>query len=78
MAFKTWKVTKVRYCSHVGQEVAMEVEAVYPSDFIPDSAPRIQAHRCSNAVNCLISQRAACKWSGANPNYDPYAEKDEE
>lgn len=56
----------------------MEVEAVYPADFIPDGAPRIQGHRCSNAVNCLINRQGSCKWSGTNPNYDPYAEKDED
>lgn len=78
MAYKTWQVVKVRYCGHAGKEVALEVEAVYPAEFIPDSAPRIQAHRCSNAAECMLNKRSSCKWSGGNPDYDPYAEKSED
>ncbi len=76
MAFKTWQVVKIRYCDNAGKEVALEAEAIYPADFIPDTAPRIQGHRCSNAVHCAMYKKTGCMWSGANPNFDPFAEKD--
>ena len=30
MAQKKWQVSKVRYCEHVGQKVALEVQVVTP------------------------------------------------
>ena len=74
MAYKTWDTLKIRYCDHSKAEVGLEVEAVYPSEWLPDQAPRLHAHRCSNGVLCSLSDKASCVWSGTNPDYDPFQE----
>ncbi|MCX6066335.1 MAG: hypothetical protein NT121_11360 [Chloroflexi bacterium] len=70
MAEKKWEVTKIRYCDHVGHEVAFETEVIYPIDFLPD-APRVTARRCSNAKECNMFDRPTCVWCGTNPNHEP-------
>ena len=72
MAYKTWDSLKIRYCDHVKAEVGLEVEAVYPSEWLPDQSPRLHAHRCSNGMLCSLSDKASCVWSGTNPDYDPF------
>lgn len=72
MAKKTWEVSKVCYCEHVGQKVALETELVYPAEFLPDQPPRVRGHRCSHGVNCNRMDKAACVWAGTNPDYDPF------
>ena len=52
MAFRTWQVDKIKYCELVGQEVALEMEVIYPAEHLPDQPPRVNAHRCSNAMIC--------------------------
>lgn len=76
MAEKLWEVIKIRYCQHVAKDVSLEVEAVYPVEWMPDQPPRIVAHRCSNAFACSLDPRAACVWAGSNPAYDPFQEED--
>lgn len=74
MAEKTWEVIKVRYCQHVAKNVGLEVETVYPAEWMPDQPARILAHRCSNGLACSLDPRPACMWSGSNPAYDPFKE----
>jgi hypothetical protein len=74
MAEKSWEVIKVRYCQHVAKEVGLEVEAVYPAEWMPDQPARIVAHRCSHAFACSLDTRPACVWAGSNPAYDPFKE----
>jgi hypothetical protein len=71
MAEKIWKVEKSKYCEHVGHEVKIENEVVYPSENLPDQPPRIIAHRCSNALECNAVDKASCVLCGTNPNLDP-------
>jgi len=71
MAERIWEKSKVRFCEHVGREVALEVELVYTIDFLPDP-PRVIGHRCSHGVDCNQFAQAACVWAGTNPNYDPF------
>ena len=52
MAQKQWYVSKIRYCEHVGHEIALETLVVLPSEHLPEQPPRIIAHRCSNALEC--------------------------
>ena len=73
MAERTWEVSKVCFCEHVKQEVALETEVLYPIDFLPDS-PRVLSHRCSLGLQCNQFAQAACAWSGTNPNYDPFSQ----
>lgn len=71
MAQKKWKISKIRYCEHVGHEIALENEVVYPSDVLPDQPPRVLARRCSNAMECNQMDRMACAWCGTNPDVRP-------
>jgi hypothetical protein len=71
MAQKNWEITQVCFCEHVNQEVALEAEVLHPIDYLPDR-PRILSHRCSHGVLCNQMEKAACKWAGTNPEYDPF------
>ena len=71
MAQKKWKVSKIRYCEHVGHEIKLESLVVYPADQLPDQLPRVIANRCSNAVECNQIDKMVCAWCGTNPNVKP-------
>ncbi|HLE89710.1 MAG TPA: hypothetical protein VI753_01070 [Anaerolineales bacterium] len=71
MAQKKWYVSKIRYCEHVGHEIALETQVVLPSEHLPEQPPRIIAHRCSNALVCNGINKPTCVWCGTNPDYRP-------
>lgn len=71
MAQKKWKVSKIRYCEHVGHEIKLESLVVYPADQLPDQLPRVIANRCSNAVECNQIDKMVCAWCGTNPDVKP-------
>ena len=71
MAFRTWQVDKIKYCELVGLEVALEDEVIYPAEFLPDQPPRVNAHRCSNAMLCNQMDKPVCIWCGTNPDRQP-------
>ena len=71
MAQKKWQVSKVRYCEHVGQEVALEVEVVYPAEHLPDQPPHVTAHRCSKALECNRLDMMICAYCFTNPSEKP-------
>ena len=75
MSLRTWQAIKICYCVHAGEEVALEAEVVYPSDILPDQAPRVLAHRCSHALACNLDDRPSCIWAGTNPAIDPFIEE---
>ena len=74
MSTKSWEVIKTCYCSHIRQDVTLEAELVYPSEWLPDQAPRVLAHRCSQAITCNLDGRPSCVWAGTNPAIDPFLE----
>jgi hypothetical protein len=74
MTTSKWEPIKVRFCDHRQCEVALEIQAVYPPDIMPDQAPRILGHRCSLGISCNMDS-PSCIWSGTNPAYDPFLEK---
>jgi hypothetical protein len=74
MSVKIWEVQKTCYCQHIGREVALEAQMVYPSDFLPDQNGRILAHRCSQGMSCNLDGRPSCIWAGTNPTIDPFIE----
>jgi hypothetical protein len=71
MAQKKWQVEKVHYCEHVGQEVALEVEVVYPAEALPDQPPHVIAHRCSKALECNQVEKLVCAYCFTNPIQKP-------
>ena len=71
MAQKLWQVEKVHYCEHVQQEVALEVELIYPAENLPDPAPHVTAHRCSKALECNQVEKMVCAYCFTNPDQKP-------
>jgi len=71
MAQKKWQVSKLSYCEHVGQEVALEIEVVYPAEHLPDQPPHVIAHRCSKALECNRLDRLVCAYCFTNPDQKP-------
>lgn len=71
MTFRTWQVSKIKYCEHVRQEIALEAEVVYPAEHLPDQPPRVIARRCSNAMECNLYDKPGCAWCGTNPDHRP-------
>jgi hypothetical protein len=78
VAYRHWEVIRVAYCERAEEEVALEADVVYPATFLPEQAPRIYAHRCSRGLACNSFQKSGCCWSGTNPNYDPFKEREVE
>ncbi|MFZ5879090.1 MAG: hypothetical protein ACOY0R_06955 [Chloroflexota bacterium] len=71
MTLRTWQIEKIKYCEHAGREIALETEVVFPAEQLPEQAPRVLAHRCSNAAECNMLDKPVCAWCGTNPNYEP-------
>jgi hypothetical protein len=74
MSSTDWQTIKVCYCHHVGKDVGLEAQVVFPSDVLPDQPPRVLGHRCSDAFACNLDGRASCMWAGTNPAFDPFLE----
>ena len=72
MTEKKWEAIKFERCIRVGEEVELQAQVVYPADHLPDSPPRITAHRCTYGVRCNLMGKPTCVWSGTNPAYDPF------
>ncbi len=72
MAEKTWETIKTLYCNRIQQEVVLEALVVYPSEHLPESAPQVIGHRCSEGLACNTLEKPACLWAGTNPVYDPF------
>ena len=75
MAEKICRPLKKRYCEHAKAVVTLDAELIYPAEHLPDQPPRVEAHRCSGAVDCRLFNRGTCVWASTNPNYDPFLEK---
>lgn len=71
MAYRTWQVSKIQYCRHVGHEIALETQVVYPAEHLPEQPPRVVARRCSNAIACNRLDQPVCSWCGTNPGHEP-------
>jgi hypothetical protein len=74
MTEKNWQAIKICYCQHIGSEVALEAELIFPPEHLPDSGPRVGAHRCSQGLNCNLDGRPSCIWAGTNPTVEPFSE----
>jgi hypothetical protein len=72
MAYVMWKDLKVHLCDRIGEEVQLQAKVVYPASMLPDTPPRILAHRCSKGMECNLQDRPACQWAGTLPGYDPF------
>ncbi len=73
MATRTWQTVKICYCDHIDQEVSLQVEVVFPAEWLPDIEPaRVLAHRCSHGEQCNLLEKPSCMWAGTNPNFDPF------
>ena len=71
MAEKTWQVEEIKHCAHIGHEVAIESEVVYPAEHLPDQPPHVVAHRCSFGIECNMIDHPVCALCGTNPDINP-------
>ncbi len=71
MAHITWVPQRSFYCQHIGQQVQIEDELIFPADILPDQPPQRRARRCSHGLSCNLQDRPACVWAGTNPLYNP-------
>jgi hypothetical protein len=72
MAYVVWKDLKVYKCDRMDKEVQLQAKVVYPAAMMPDTPPRVIAHRCSKGMECNLENRPACQWAGTLPGYDPF------
>jgi len=72
MAEKQWEPQKIQFCERAGSEVALEVELVFPADFLSDQPARLIGKRCSRGLECNLFNQPTCVWSGTNPMLDPF------
>ena len=68
MAEKKWHVSKISYCEHVGHEIALETQLVFPSEHLPEQPPRVVARGYDKVVHTSlftvmgIAAQAAAPW----------------
>ncbi|MBN2046182.1 MAG: hypothetical protein JW757_14255 [Anaerolineales bacterium] len=63
--------TTQRFCSHANCKVELKTTYIYPSDIMPDLAPRIQHRGCSHYFTCTLHDKSACTFAVEkinNPN----------
>ena len=55
------------------QPAALLEERVYPTGFLDDASGlfRVRARTCNQAQDCREAG-IPCRWTGLNPNYDPF------
>ena len=67
-------VVKQIYCDRLNRDVSLVEDRAYPSEIMPDTAGyafQTRARACNFGMECN-RLGYACKWSGLNPNYDPF------
>lgn len=57
------EVKTVKFCSHANCEVVLKTTYIYPSDIMPDMAPRINQRSCSHYFTCSLHDKDACTFA---------------
>ena len=72
MAVQTWQVVAKANCGRAKPAELLE-ERVYPTGLLESAFGlfQVRAQRCSQAEACRLDG-LACRWTGLNPNYDPF------
>ena len=47
-------------CVHVGKEVKIKSQIVYPIGFLRGDAPRIKSRHCNQFADCHLLDKSAC------------------
>ncbi len=71
MALARWETVRIEMCDRAGQRASLELQCVYPAEFLPDQPPHVIARRCSLGVQCNMLDKPGCRFSGTLPEYDP-------
>ena len=73
MAVVTWQIAGKVFCRRA-EPVELLEEHIYPIDFLDDAtAPfQLRARMCRWELECREAG-LPCRWTGLNPNYDPFA-----
>ena len=73
MATLVWHIAGQIVCDRTGETAQLLEKRLYPADSVPDVSPAYQilARTCSLGSACQV-EGYACRWTGVNPNYDPF------
>ena len=73
MAILVEEVVSQTHCGRRPEQAVLMEERVYPADTMPDSAVvfQVRARKCVYGQECQM-EGYPCRWSGLNPNYDPF------
>jgi hypothetical protein len=55
--------TTQQFCSHANCKVELKTTYVYPSDIMPEMAPRINQRACSHYYTCTLHDKSACTYA---------------
>jgi hypothetical protein len=73
MASQVEEVISRTWCGRIPEPALLLEERVYPAEIMPDNALSFQviARKCAFGQECQVAG-IPCRWSGLNPNYDPF------
>ena len=74
MSTITWDTVKRIHCEGIQQQVALVEERVYPADFVTHlggQSFQVRKRQCTYGIECNLRGHP-CRWSGLNPDYDPF------
>ncbi|MEP7358920.1 MAG: hypothetical protein ABI847_16845 [Anaerolineales bacterium] len=73
MAKQVEEVISRIWCDRINQEAVLLEERIYPADMLPDVAVpfQVRARGCAFEQECR-TVGFPCRWTGLNPNYDPF------
>jgi hypothetical protein len=73
MATVVWEPVKTMQCTRLGEQVQLLEKRVYPIDLFDTAWAGFhkEGKCCSHGVECN-QKGLACRWSGLNPDYDPF------
>jgi|GEM_PF-1782545 len=54
------ETTFTEFCSYAGCEVKVDTTVVLPSNFMPETPPRIIKRSCSSYADCILQDKTAC------------------
>ena len=57
------ETTNQQFCSHANCKVELKTTYVYPSDIMPETAPRINHRACSHYYTCTLHDKSVCTYA---------------
>jgi hypothetical protein len=70
-----WKRSRVQYCHHIDQQVALQAETAFPADILPDQGGACWRIAVRTGWRATWTAGQAAFEAGTNPVIDPFIEK---